>query len=249
MVRLSYSKLNSFNTCPRQYYFSSVKKVPFKANKWMIAGSDVHKIYEDASLSPNYRQYITTHKDYEKYKVMMDNYIKYMQHIESRGESPRPKVAELKLYDKDLDFALIIDRIDVKMDGTTLLSDYKTDSKVNYDKHMNQLLLYAYFFQKHYDREIDYVGVYFCKHHKKLNRPVKVTKELVDDAMKWLLDTKEEIESLIDKPEEAYEAKTSRLCEYCSHREAGFCKPGMKYVEELYNNKSEPVETTLDEFE
>ena len=249
MVRLSYSKVKSFDTCPRQYYFSSVKKVPFVSNKWMKAGNDVHKIYELASLSDDYEQYITTHEDYEKYKVMMDNYIRYMKYIESQGESPKPKVAELKFHDKDFDFALIIDRIDVKKDGTVLLSDYKTDSKVDYDKHMNQVLLYSYFFEKKYGKPIDYVGVYFCKHHKKLNRPVKVTKELVDGAMKWFLGIKKKIEALEGQPEEAYEAKTSKLCEYCSHQQQGFCKPGMKYVKDLYDNPSKPIELKLEEFE
>jgi len=248
MVRLSYSKINSFRTCPRQYYYSSVKKVPFVPNKWMIAGNEVHKIYEDASLSDDYETYITTHKDYDKYKVMMDNYISYMKHIESQGENPKPKVAELKIYDKDFDFSLIIDRIDAKKDGTVLLSDYKTDSKVNYDKHMNQLLIYSYFFEKKYGKPVDYIGVYFCKHHKKLNKPVKVTKELIDGAIKWLMDGKKDIESLIGKPETAYTAKTSKLCEYCSHRINGYCKEGAKYVEDLYKT-SEPVEVSLDEFE
>lgn len=247
MVRLSYSKVKSFDTCPRQYYFSTVKKVPFVQNKWMKAGNDVHKIYEDASISDNYELYIKSHDDYDKYKVMMDNYIKYMQHIEKQGESTKPKITELKFHDKDYDFALIIDRIDVKKDGTSLLSDYKTDGKVDYNKHMNQVLLYAYFFEKEYGKSIDYVGVYFAKHHKKLNRPVKVTKELIDGAMKWFTDIKKEIELKIGLPEEAYEAKTQKLCEYCSHAQSGICKPGLAYVESK-SIRSEPVEVDLEEF-
>jgi len=250
MVRLSYSKVKSYDTCQRQYYFSSVMKVPFVSNKWMVAGNDVHTIYEDASLSDDYEMYITTHKDYDKYKVMMDNYIRYMQHVEKQGESPKPKITELKFWDADFDFSLIIDRIDQKKDGTTLLSDYKTDGKVDYDKHMNQVLLYAYFFEKKYGKKIDYVGVYFAKHHKKLNRPLKVTKELIDGAMKWMTDIKADIESKLGKPEDAYECTFSRLCEYCSHRDKGFCKPGVKYVEDLYNTPAaKPVEASLDDFE
>ena len=244
MVRLSYSKVNSFNTCPRQYYFSSVKKVPFISNKWMIAGNDVHRMFEDASMSDDYVLYLTTHEDYDKYKVMCDNYISYMKFVEATGESTKPKTVELKIYDKDYDFALIIDRIDVKKDGTTLITDYKTDGQVNYKKHQNQLLLYSYFLDKNTPEGIktDYIGVFFCKHHKKLNRPVKVTKEKVDEAMNWFLEIKDKIEALMNEPEEAYEAKTSSFCAYCSHYTSGNCKPGVDHVD----NKGEVVEMNDD---
>lgn len=49
VISWSYSAMNTFNTCPRQYYAKYVtKEVPFKQNAAAKWGDDVHKALEDA---------------------------------------------------------------------------------------------------------------------------------------------------------------------------------------------------------
>src|SRR3989339_1071030 len=48
-LRLSYTKLSMYLTCPRRYYYRYVEKRPFYPSTMMKYGSNIHRILKDVS--------------------------------------------------------------------------------------------------------------------------------------------------------------------------------------------------------
>ena len=147
MTRLSYSKMGDFVQCPRKFWLSHIKGIPLEQNKYLIAGKETHEILYQSTLESDWKGFILNHPKYIEYKQAMDNYIVYQENLIKAGGSPVPEFAEIKYRDEELDFSLVIDRVD-KFAGKRLLSDYKTDRLPEEGKHDRQLLLYVHFFNK-----------------------------------------------------------------------------------------------------
>lgn len=232
-MRLSYSKLKSFEMCPRQFFYSTIKKLSYEANKYMKAGLAVHEMLHKSTFENDWEGWIQKNEEYPEYSAMMDNYIEYNKKIVAKSKNKNPLFAEIKIHDEEYDFALVIDRIDL-FDNELLISDYKTDANGSITKHDKQLLIYAYFFQRAYPQyNVTHMATLYLK-KKKLGKIRKIDVEEMKKTIDWLKETKKEIESR-DPIEEAFEAKCSRLCNWCGYMNNGLCKAGMQRINKQGN--------------
>jgi len=227
-MRLSYSKLRSFETCPRQFFYSAIKKISYVPNKYMKAGLNMHDMLYKSTFEEDWEGWITNHEIYPEYTEMCDNYIVYNKKIKEKSNNKNPLFAEHKIHDKEHDFALVIDRVDL-FDKELLLSDYKTDASGSITKHDKQLLLYSYFFQRAYPQyRITHIAALYLK-KKRLGKIRPIDSEEVKNTVKWMKDLKAEIESRTPV-EENFEPNCSRLCNWCGFRDNGVCKEGMNAI-------------------
>ncbi|TRZ49318.1 MAG: Dna2/Cas4 domain-containing protein [Dehalococcoidia bacterium] len=230
MVRLSYSKITDYEMCPRKYWCTYVKGLRSEPNQYLIAGKEIHELLYNSTLQKDWKKYLLEHPSYDTYKVMIDNYIVYQDKIISVGGNPVPEMAEVKFHDEDLDFSMVIDRVDVFNDRV-LLMDYKSDAKVDQDKHDKQLLIYSYFYNKNFpDKPVTHYAPFFIKKNKSIK-----AKELTDEKMNWAMDwvkkNKEEIESKSDEYKD-FPATPGATCRWCGHYLSGVCRVGIKAVQE-----------------
>lgn len=230
-MRLSYSKISSYEKCPKEFWLTNIKKVPFVANKYIKAGLRIHELLKEAQDSDDYKKYLMEHPEYQEFKVMIDNFIEYQDNIKELGGDPKPIYSEYKLYDPELDFSLIIDRID-SFNGRGMISDWKSDGKVDREKHDKQLIIYSYMFNKLKKKDdpliTDY-GAFLLKFDKKIKNK-KLTEDKVKETIDWLKRIKSDIDSK-GIEEKNYPAKTNEFCKYCSHYTSGLCKEGKEKVE------------------
>lgn len=237
-MRLSYSKVSDFEQCKRKFWLSHIKCLPMKDNKYLVAGKETHEILYLSTLEQDWAGYLVTHPKYQEYKQAIDNYIVYQEKIVAAGANPVPEYAEMKYRDEELDFSLVVDRIDY-FNGKRLLIDYKTDRLPDENKHDKQLLLYVHFFNKlHPEKKITHFAPFFVKARKSANiRPVDPV--AVQEAVDWLLRTKWDIENR-GVESNKFPCNPDNYCIFCNHREV--CREGMTYIAKA----SESVEITED---
>ena len=231
MTRLSYSKITDFVQCPRRYWLSHIKCLPLEQNKYLIAGKETHEILHQSTMVDDWKGFILSHPKYQEYKQSMDNYIVYQEKLIKAGGNPVPEFAEMKYRDEELDFSLVVDRID-EFNGKRLLIDYKTDGTPIEGKHDKQLLLYTHFFNKlHPHTPITHYAPFFVKARKGINvKPVDNVE--VMEAVDWLLRTKWDIENR-GKESNMFPCKPDKHCNFCSHRLSFCCKQGMDYMDKI----------------
>jgi len=242
-MRLSYSKISSYTTCPRKYFFESVVGIQTEPNKYLTIGKRIHEIMYNAVLETDWKKYLQEVKEYQdpEYKPMIDNFIIFQDNVIKAGGNPKPQVAEVKYYDADMDFSLVIDRID-KHENRKLLCDYKSDGTVS-NKHEKQLLIYCFFYNKfHPEDPITHYGPLFIKKQTMI-KAKPVTAEKINEAMNWVMENKKEMETK-GKDVKEYNEKPGYLCKYCSFAKKGYCEAGYTYM----NNKAETDEMIEGDF-
>lgn len=168
-MRLSYSKMNVFLNCPRQYRFIYVDKVQTKPHSFFSLGTSIHEAFEqfydyDGIFKRPGKRYLlqllkTTWKSagykedgadeqtyYKKAEKMLNEY--YDSFVLNKKHKNAYKIEEyfeLPIGKKGL-MAGFIDRIDELADGSYEIIDYKTEPKWPDEKimddHKLQLTLY-----------------------------------------------------------------------------------------------------------
>lgn len=167
--RLSYSKMNVFLNCPRQYRFIYVDKVKAKPHSFFSIGTSVHETFEQfydydgimkrprigyllRLLKENWKSegYKEDGADeqsyYKKAEKMLKNYYKtFIEKNRFRKAYKIEEYFELPIGKKAL-MTGFIDRIDELDDGSYEIMDYKTEPKWPDEKimddHKLQLTLY-----------------------------------------------------------------------------------------------------------
>lgn len=223
-MRLSYSKITDFEKCKYSFYLSNIKKVPFVSNSYLEDGKNIHKILEESVKSSDWKKFLLTHQYYLKYQLMIDNFIKFQENIIKAKGNPIPKYSEIKLYDKDLDFSLVIDSV-IYYEDKILIMDFKSDGTKVKGKHDKQLILYSYFYDKlQHPESIDKIhyGPLFLKHESNIIAK-KISEKEITETLNWLVKLKNEIEEYGDD-ETKYTKKPTGLCRFCSHRTMGYCE-------------------------
>jgi CRISPR/Cas system-associated exonuclease Cas4 (RecB family) len=228
-MRLSYSKISDFVACPRKFWLSYIKCVPLQSNKYLVAGKEIHELLHKSTFEQDWKTFLLTHPKYAEFKPMVDNYLEYQEALVKAGGNPVPHIAEMKYHDREWDFSLVIDRID-KHRGRKLLLDYKSDSKVDQNKHDMQLLLYAYFYNKiHPHDPITHYGPFFIKQRKGVAAK-EITQEKLQEALDWLKKQKTDIESR-GLESNKFLPNPNEHCFFCTHQVTGMCVPGRKQCE------------------
>lgn len=209
----SYSRLNTYLTCPHSYYLGYVEKLQGRENIYSSIGSLVHSICE---LLQN--KEITNEEAVDKFKKGYDeivllgidfireqeknnfiysiiDYFKNYKPVECEGFKIEQKEF-LEVDDKNV-ILMFIDLIVKRGEDSLSVYDYKTSSKYTKKdiiKNGKQLVLYAYTLLKNYPKfknvdlawfMLKYVNVTYNKRTTQIGRHALVT-ELKDKIFKEL---------------------------------------------------------------
>lgn len=267
LMRISYSALDTYQTCPLKYKFRQIDKIKEPKSKEAVFGTLIHSvlhyIHTPAILSPSVEQaldYFAKGWNSEVYENEMEERAAFSQGVTIiQNYLARTKPADYNIVALESRFALeigteesgkhivsgIIDRIDKTADGYEII-DYKTTRKMpSQDKVDNdiQLSIYLRAFLERYPKEIDNldtitVSLYYLKHGVKLSS--KRTHEQLQSLEKTFLDVIHSIE------EEKFDPILSPLCDWCGYQ--NICPLWKHKFAETRKLETEAVHTAISEY-
>ncbi|NTW13769.1 MAG: PD-(D/E)XK nuclease family protein [Candidatus Moranbacteria bacterium] len=238
-MRLSYSSIESYKTCPLKYRFQHVDRIKEPKSKEQVFGTLIHSvmrfIHAPAPSQPTLDEALNMfsqnwngelYPDEREDRAAFSQGVKIIQEY-YRKNDPN----DFTVVDLESRFAIeigddvtgrhviagTIDRIDVTSDGYEII-DYKTGKKMpSQDKIDNdlQLSIYLKAFLNRYPKETEHleritVSLYFLRHGVKLSSTR--TREQLDALDSRFLDVIKEIEA------EKFEPVLSALCDYCGYQ-------------------------------
>lgn len=234
--KLSYSQLESYETCPLKYKYSYILKVPTAPSSALSFGNTIHAVLKQFHTKLSLGQSISLnellafyeanweplgyqdeeHKlaQFEAGKQLLENYYNKNKDLISSGSLQHlalEKSFTIKI--DDTEFTGRIDRIDKLADGSIEIVDYKTGNKkdqIDVDKD-NQLSVYAIAAKEAFNYEPRKLTLYFVQAD---------TKVTTSRAPEQLLDTKVKIKDTVTRIKGGdFSAKPGRHCEWCDFRE------------------------------
>jgi len=219
-MRLSVSKVTEYEKCPYSYFLTNIKK-----EKWDVMpiqlkeGIEKHDMFEKAVILARCKnkdctaiaQEIKRLPRYEQYKNDCNNFIKFCQEIEKKGGNPIPEFVELRMFNKDLNFAGIIDRVDYD-DNSILILDYKTGKDHPIKEYYFQLAVYVHLFEQEHNKKVTHWGIFFSKSGKTVIEHIE--RKEVEKALERIKVVRNLIAFSIDTNE--FPKQPSRLCDWCS---------------------------------
>lgn len=246
---ISYSKVSSFKSCKKKYYFAYIEKLPRKEQKsFMIFGSFCHEVLENfhryylndknkgfsyteamkiafSSARENWKDKLTKEQTDEAYSILLN----YLEILLSEEEKNKPVIldVERKIWtpiDDEIIFFGYIDRIQKDSDGILHVIDYKTTKDPKYLKDRTQLLLYGYsLLVKDDSLETIRTSYILLKHGMRYMTEDHDKKEIIE-AKDILLNNCREIAE-----EKIFRASPTRFnCTYCDYID--HCKEGQKII-------------------
>lgn len=212
-----------------------IKQVPIVENIYMTRGKEIHEMLYESSMANDWKEYLTKHDKVEDYKPMIDNYICFQENCINEHKIYRPRFAEIKLYDKDEDFSLVIDRVDI-INNKIIISDYKSDAKFDEFKHDKQLVLYSWFYNKMLNRENYpvFIKPIFLKKKNQFKERL-VTQEMIKENQDWFKTNKNGIIENLNN-ESHFTPTTSRLCRWCPCYLSGECEEGKLTLDQPFSS-------------
>lgn len=265
-MRLSYSALNTYQTCPLQYKFQEIDKIKTPKSKEAVFGSAVHDtmkfIHTPGILSPTLDQSMehfsnawnsAVFDSEDEERAAFSQGIKIIQEY-YRKSNP----TDFNIVDLESRFQIeigegeerhivsgIIDRIDKTEDGYEII-DYKTTKKMPSQEKVDndiQLSVYLQAFLARYPEErknLDKlkVSLYFLKHGVKLS--ATRTADQLKQSEQLFLDTIKLIES------SQFEPVISPLCDWCGYQH--LCPMWKHKFKELRRVDTEEVNASIQEY-
>ncbi|MBI2439659.1 MAG: PD-(D/E)XK nuclease family protein [Candidatus Moranbacteria bacterium] len=238
-MRLSYSSLDTYQSCPLKYKFREIDRLSEPKSKEAVFGTLIHAvmkyIHTPSLLPPSLEQaldYFAKGWNSEVYKDEMEERAAFSQGVSIIQQYyAKNRINEYTIVDLESRFSIeigttpsethtisgIIDRIDKTKDGYEII-DYKTTRKMpSQDKVDNDLQLSVYLtaFLSRYPKEADRletitVSLYYLKHGVKLSSTR--TKEQLADVEKTFFDT---IHAITEKK---FDPLLSPLCDWCGYQ-------------------------------
>ncbi len=216
----SKSKINSFKTCPRQYYFQnrtelgrSIRENP---SHQVQNGNVVHKVLELFN-DPNADE--TVIDIHMKAIDLTDDGVQFCEKnlanlfmiLEQYGLG-RAELYEQRVEDDELDLSGYIDAIYLK-DGEYWIIDYKTGKfyKPKMEDYIFELYVYVILARRCLGINASKVGMFFTQFPKK-TFVIDVTE---DDYDKHYADMVAYMENMKSNNGATFPRARSRLCEYC----------------------------------
>lgn len=266
-MRISYSSVGTYQTCPLKYKYQHVDRIPEPKSKEAVFGTLVHAVmkyvHTPSLLSPSVDQaldYFAKGWNSEVYENEMEERAAFSQGVTIIQEYlAHNKPNDYTIVDLESRFAIeigneesgkhivsgIIDRIDKTPDGYEII-DYKTTRKMpSQDKVDNdlQLSIYLRAFLERYPKEwerIDKITVslYYLKHGVKLSSTR--TKEQLEHVDQTFLDVIKSIE------EAKFEPILSPLCDWCGYQK--ICPLWKHKFAENRKLETEEVKTAIGEY-
>ncbi|MFZ1735825.1 MAG: PD-(D/E)XK nuclease family protein [Candidatus Moraniibacteriota bacterium] len=266
-MRLSYSSLGTYQTCPLKYKFKEIDRLREPKSKEAVFGTLVHstlKFFHEPALLPpsledalnhfskNWNDAVYDNPDEERaaFSAGVDIIRRYAEHNDPKDfaiialESP----FQIEIADSTgttHTIKGIIDRIDKTPTGYEII-DYKTGRKMPSQADVDgnlQLSVYAKAFLARYPKEAEHlesltVSLYFLKHGVKLSS-TRTAGDLqkVDDIF---LETIQEIEA------GHFEPRVNPLCDWCGFQK--ICPMWKHKFRELRSATTEEKEQAVNDY-
>lgn len=221
-MRLSISKIQDFEKCPYSFWHSNINRTKIQHTPEQLRiGVEVHEMMEDISKKENYKEIAKTHPKYKEHKIHADNFVKFSDELKEQDANTIPLYTEIKLYDKELNIAGVIDRVD--FDGESIaVIDYKTGKDNGIKKHRFQLGVYKYLFDKNHNQKVDYWGIYYSKNNKLYLE--KADSDVVFEAVERIKKVRKNIQHAINT--DNFPKTPSWMCNWCTWWQNGKCDKG-----------------------
>ncbi|GBE16707.1 PD-(D/E)XK nuclease superfamily protein [bacterium BMS3Abin15] len=265
-MRISYSALNTYQTCPLKYKFKEIDKIKEPKSKEAVFGSVIHAtmkfIHTPGILSPTLEQaldYFSKNwnseifKDEAEERAAFSQGVQIIQNYYQKNDPAKSNIVDLESRfeieigpdDNKHDVPGIIDRIDKTEDGYEVI-DYKTTKKMPSQEKVDndlQLSIYLQGFLKRYPKEAERldkinVSLYYLKHGVKLSS--QRTREQLQKSEQLFLDVIKEIES------GKFEPVVSPLCGWCGYQDR--CPMWKHKFKEQRKIDSEEINKTIEEY-
>lgn len=193
-------------------------------------GIELHEIFEKFYNIP---EAMTIKKPYEqniynllmtmenawKYEDQIKNFANFNAQIITLDKGPKnyhPVSVEQSIYNKQLNFIGIIDRVDRSEDGEYSIIDYKTGKMHPPTNYLLELSLYAIIYEKETGRSVNRAGIYFSKNNRL--RMIEITPQNKREALTVLQQVRKNIKKSI-KNNNDFEKKHAFLCKYCDFKD------------------------------
>lgn len=266
-MRISYSSLETYRTCPLKYKFKHIDRIPEPKSKEAVFGTLIHGtlkfIHTPAIVPPSVEaaiDYFAKGWNQEVFEDEMEERAAFTQGVQMiQKYYEENRIEDANIIDLESRFSLeigneergihtvsgIIDRIDKTKDGYEII-DYKTTRKMPSQEKVDQdiqLSIYLRAFLDRYPKErerIDKVTVslYYLKHGVKLSS--KRTLADLEALENRFLDVIDAIES------EAFDPILSPLCDWCGYKK--ICPIWKHQYKETRVVESKEAEEAIEEF-
>ncbi len=266
-MRISYSSVGTYQTCPLKYKYQHVDRIPEPKSKEAVFGTLIHAVmkyvHTPALLSPSVDQaldYFAKGWNSEVYEDEMEERAAFSQGVTIiQNYLAHNKPNDFTIVDLESRFAIeigteesgkhivsgIIDRIDKTADGYEII-DYKTTRKMPSQDKVDsdlQLSIYLRAFLERYPKEWEHmdkitVSLYYLKHGVKLSSTR--TKEQLERVDQTFLEVIKSIE------EAKFEPILSPLCDWCGYQK--ICPLWKHKFAETRKLETEDVKTAIGEY-
>lgn len=265
-MRLSYSALDTYQSCPLKYKFQEIDRIKTPKSKEAVFGSTIHDtmkfIHTPGILSPTLEQameYFTNSwnpavfDSEQEERAAFSQGIKIIQEYYQKNDPKNFNIIDLESRfqieigspeEKHI-VSGIIDRIDKTEDGYEII-DYKTTKKMPSQEKVDnnlQLSVYLKAFLTRYPKETENldkvkVSLYYLKHGVKLTS--ERTLEQLRKSEQLFLDTIKIIE--VGK----FEPAVSPLCDWCGYQ--NLCPMWKHKFKELRRIDTEEINKAISEY-
>lgn len=265
-MRISYSAIDTYQTCPLKYKFQEIDRIKVPKSKEAVFGSILHGtmkfIHTPGILSPTLEQaldYFSKNWNSEVFADEMEERAAFSQGVAMiQDYYKKNEIAKINVVDLESRFNIeigdvaethtvagVIDRIDKIDDGYEII-DYKTTKKMPSQEKVDndlQLSIYLHAFLARYPKEMENldkikVSLYYLKHGVKLSS-VR-TLEQLKKSEQLFLDTIKIIES------GKFEPVISGLCDWCGYQNR--CPMWRHKFKEMRKIDTEEVNKIIQEY-
>jgi hypothetical protein len=173
-MKISWSRINRFRTCPKQYYYSYIEELEGQPNESLLLGSLMHRMIdayytgvEDLEvIQDEYESLIRQNLVTQSRTLLKSVLASYIQYYDKEIAEEKIVASEQSIvteWDGEDQIEIIIDKV-VERDGLITLRDHKTTTgplKYTTDnvQYNNQLLLYATVLQDASNISVDAVEI------------------------------------------------------------------------------------------
>ncbi len=224
------SKLDTYESCPRKYYFQYVLKIPQEGKTYFSLGSVVHSVVEHITRKLNEGIDVSEEEALE----MLDEFWQPSAYV-SRAEEAQDRDAAVKMVrdflvhqagkdseivglERDVELDIEgrkvrgkVDRIDRSGDGLEVI-DYKTSKKMTTRPKLEkdfQMALYKLAVEKALDEDVEQVGHWYLRMDREWT--IEMTEDQAEEVKQRALDLIQKIEAGEFPPCPGY---TCRRCDY-----------------------------------
>ena len=261
-MRISYSALETYKTCPLKYKFQNIDRIKTPKSKEAVFGTVLHStlnfIHTPSLLPPTLEQaldYFSRNWNSDVFENELEERSAFSQGVSMiQDYYKKNDPAKSNIVDLESRFAIeledhvvsgIIDRIDKTEDGYEII-DYKTTKKMPTQEKVDndlQLSVYLQAFLKRYPKEVKNidkvkVSLYYLKHGVKLT--ATRTLEKLEKINTLFLDVIKKIE------EGKFEAQINPLCDWCGYQ--NICPMWKHKFKEVRKIDTEEVNKAIQEY-